>query len=248
MFEIDKVKFGAFVARLRKEKGMTQKELAERLFISDKAVSKWETGVSIPDVTLLIPLAELLGVTVTELLECRPMEVQQPVEELVKKAVSYSGEEGVPSMSLRRRVCVLLIAIAVAIGEFALIIVAEGGFHAGLNYSLICALIGGVFAAYFWVFARERLPYYFDENVISAYADGMFRMNIPGVRYNNSNWPHILWVGRLWTLFLLDGCPMIYYIGICMIGHWSGFADSVLALPVIVGLVVPLYYVAKKYE
>lgn len=46
MFSIDKQKFGAFVATLRREKGITQKELAARLFISDKAVSKWETGVS----------------------------------------------------------------------------------------------------------------------------------------------------------------------------------------------------------
>ena len=46
MFEIDKQKLGAFVAGLRREKGYTQKELADRLFISDKAVSKWETGVS----------------------------------------------------------------------------------------------------------------------------------------------------------------------------------------------------------
>ncbi len=46
MFEIDKEKFGAFVAELRKENGFTQKELARQLFISDKAVSKWETGVS----------------------------------------------------------------------------------------------------------------------------------------------------------------------------------------------------------
>lgn len=44
MQTIDKQQFGAFVARLRKEKGWTQKELAERLCISDKAVSKWETG------------------------------------------------------------------------------------------------------------------------------------------------------------------------------------------------------------
>ena len=49
MFEIDKQKFGAFVAMLRKEKGLTQKEMAKLLYISDKAVSKWETGVSIPD-------------------------------------------------------------------------------------------------------------------------------------------------------------------------------------------------------
>lgn len=46
MFNIDKQEFGAFIAMLRKEKGITQKELAEQLFISDKAVSKWETGVS----------------------------------------------------------------------------------------------------------------------------------------------------------------------------------------------------------
>ena len=48
MFNIDKKKFGAFVAALRKEKGITQKELSEQLCISDKAVSKWETGVSLP--------------------------------------------------------------------------------------------------------------------------------------------------------------------------------------------------------
>ena len=46
MFELDKKRFGAFVAQLRREKGWTQKELAQRLFVSDKAVSKWETGGS----------------------------------------------------------------------------------------------------------------------------------------------------------------------------------------------------------
>ncbi len=45
-FELNKEKFGEFIAELRKEKGMTQRELAERLFVSDKAVSKWERGVS----------------------------------------------------------------------------------------------------------------------------------------------------------------------------------------------------------
>lgn len=47
MFQIDKQKFGAFIASLRKEKGFTQRELAGQLFISDKAVSKWETGGSL---------------------------------------------------------------------------------------------------------------------------------------------------------------------------------------------------------
>nr|WP_317326452.1 helix-turn-helix transcriptional regulator [uncultured Flavonifractor sp.] len=46
MYDMDKQAFGSFVAQLRKEKGWTQRELAERLHITDKAVSKWETGVS----------------------------------------------------------------------------------------------------------------------------------------------------------------------------------------------------------
>ncbi len=46
MQDMDKKKFGEFIAELRKEKGYTQKELAGKLFISDKAISKWETGVS----------------------------------------------------------------------------------------------------------------------------------------------------------------------------------------------------------
>ena len=46
MYDMDKRAFGAFVAQLRKERGYTQKELAARLHITDKAVSKWETGVS----------------------------------------------------------------------------------------------------------------------------------------------------------------------------------------------------------
>lgn len=47
MFELDKEKFGSFIAQLRKEKGLTQKEMAEQLFISDKAVSKWERADSL---------------------------------------------------------------------------------------------------------------------------------------------------------------------------------------------------------
>ncbi|MFR5782430.1 MAG: helix-turn-helix domain-containing protein [Oscillospiraceae bacterium] len=96
MYELDKKKFGAFVALLRREKGWTQRELAERLYISDKAVSKWETGASIPDTALLMPLAELLGVSVTELLRCERlgggMDAGQ-VEDLVKTAISYGAQK-----------------------------------------------------------------------------------------------------------------------------------------------------------
>lgn len=57
MYELDKAAFGHFLAQLRREKGMTQKELAATLYVSDKAVSKWERGLSVPDISLLVPLA-----------------------------------------------------------------------------------------------------------------------------------------------------------------------------------------------
>ena len=66
---MDNQKFGAFVAQLRKEKGLTQKELAQRLHVTDKAVSKWETGKGFPDVKLLEPLAQILGVSLVELIQ-----------------------------------------------------------------------------------------------------------------------------------------------------------------------------------
>ena len=94
MYEIDKAKFGSFLSALRKENGLTQKEVAQKVSVSDKAVSKWERGLSLPDITLLIPLAELLDVSVTELLEGKLLEHAgemdaSQIEALVKKALAY---------------------------------------------------------------------------------------------------------------------------------------------------------------
>ena len=65
---MDAVYTGKQIAALRREKGLTQKELAERLSVTDKVVSKWETGKNYPDLALLQPLAETLGTTVSALL------------------------------------------------------------------------------------------------------------------------------------------------------------------------------------
>ena len=63
--------FGTYIAENRKQLGMTQAQLADRLHVTDKAVSKWERGLSYPDVTLLEPLAEALSVNIDALLRCR---------------------------------------------------------------------------------------------------------------------------------------------------------------------------------
>ena len=65
---MDALKTGLYIAKKRKEKNMSQRELAEFLHITDKAVSKWERGLSFPDITILIPLSEVLGVSLYDLL------------------------------------------------------------------------------------------------------------------------------------------------------------------------------------
>lgn len=64
--------FGSMIAEFRKEKGMTQVELAEKMGVTDKAVSKWERDLSFPDVNTIPKLAEIFNVTVDELMQVKP--------------------------------------------------------------------------------------------------------------------------------------------------------------------------------
>ena len=61
---------GEKISEVRKLKKMTQKELAERLNVSDKVISKWETGKSLPDVETMLKLSEVLDVSISELYDC----------------------------------------------------------------------------------------------------------------------------------------------------------------------------------
>ena len=65
---MDQRKIGKFIAECRKRKGLTQMQLAERLGITDKAISKWERGVAMPDTGLMLDLCDILGISVNELL------------------------------------------------------------------------------------------------------------------------------------------------------------------------------------
>lgn len=71
---MDQIKIGKFIAENRKLKNMTQSELAERLGVSDRTISKWETGRGIPELSLLEPLSEILDITVSELLKGEKVE------------------------------------------------------------------------------------------------------------------------------------------------------------------------------
>ena len=65
---MDQVKIGRFISERRKKANLTQMQLAEKLGITDRAVSKWETGKSLPDSSIMLELCEILGISVNDLL------------------------------------------------------------------------------------------------------------------------------------------------------------------------------------
>lgn len=253
-FEINKERFGAFLSARRRELGFTQKELAQRLYVSDKAVSKWERGQSMPDISLLIPLAECLGVTVTELLEGRALEDAPlsagQVEELLKKTLALSDDR--PE---RQRAGLGKRALVLAGAALALLLESAAYFPRG---DMLDALTGGAlffslmalgFGVYFWLLAPVRVPHYYDENHISAYSDGPFRMNLTGVAINNRNWPHILRAARAWSVIAAVGTPLADLAMSWLWPEvWAAAGRWVLLALFLGGLFVPIYVAAKKYE
>lgn len=250
MYELDKKRFASFVASLRKEKSFTQKELAEKLFVSDKAVSKWETGVSIPDTALLVPLAEALGVTVTELLMCERQGDESlsagEVESVVKTAISYSENKSTRAYEKKGRWMLIYVLCLIAGGALTT------AFYATGNEAETIALaigFGAVFGAYFCFFVKTRLPDYYDSNRIGAYYDGPVRMNVPGVSFNNNNWPYIVRVGRIWSCAAMAAYPIICFaMGRLIPELWMQVELYVFLVLILGGLLVPIYIVGKKYQ
>lgn len=101
---MDVKKFGAFVQLRRKKLGMSQSELAERLHVTAKAVSRWERGVGFPDIKLLQPLADALDVTIVELIHGERMQQELSREEasaMVTQTVQQMQEQ--EQLSWKRR-------------------------------------------------------------------------------------------------------------------------------------------------
>ena len=252
MYEISKEAFGSFVSALRKEKGLTQKELAEQLYISNKAVSKWETGTTLPDTALLMPLAEALGVTVTELLKCQRLtqEESRQSEELVKTVIQLSegGLQKYRSDRWKRGIQLLLSAIIGALEIWLMLL--YGYTWDELSVALLTMMVlMALFGTYFCVFAKERLPDYYDSNRVSAFADGFLRMNIPGVYFNNSNWPYIVRAMQLWAMIGLAGCPALYFLCRKLFPGFVTYGWTyVMLLITLGGMFLPVVVVGRKYE
>ncbi|MBQ8789353.1 MAG: helix-turn-helix transcriptional regulator [Oscillospiraceae bacterium] len=227
---------------------MTQKELAEKLFVSDKAVSKWERGQSLPDITMLNPLADALGVTAAELLNCGKIEGEKvdasQVDELVEKAIELNKE---PDISKRKRFKIYIICLLVGAAATYYFYKNNGAQY--YQSLIVIEILTAIFGAYFMFFVKERLPKYFDDNKVDYYTDGFFRLHTPGVYYNNRNWPYIIRNARISLMIVMVALPVAsILVRIFFSGNLGYFMITGFSFGAILGIFLPIYFGAIRHK
>ena len=260
LFQIDKEQFGIFISELRKEKGYTQKELAQKLFISDKAISKWERGLSMPDISLLIPLSEVLEVSVTELLKYQRLEQTEKlnaeqIDEIIRKAIQISEERPLPKFPSRKTwICIDMIAAFILLIEFAVLFTntplftLEDNSLILLRENLLVGIVLGCIFSVISLFLKGRLPDYYDLYKIS-HVGGFFRIQLSGVSINNSNYPYIIFALRIWSVAMMTIYPLIYVALSYILGTiWTSWEEAICLIIILGSMFVPLYVIAKKFE
>lgn len=130
-------KIGSFIANLRKSKNMTQKELASKLNISDKAVSKWERGISLPDISILPKLSEILDIEISELLNGEAKAPQQSdADNLILDTIKYADISGEFKANKIRLIAAFLLSAAFIIG-ITVCLICDIAISGKLTWSLI---------------------------------------------------------------------------------------------------------------
>ena len=137
---MDQIKIGAFLKELRKAKGLTQEQLAEKLNVSGRTVSRWETGSSMPDISILVEIAEFYDVSIPEIIyaERKSENMNQETRETAAAMAEYSRNE---VKAGKRNVIGILMS---AFGAF-IIVSALAIFPSDSSWGSIYSILGSVF-------------------------------------------------------------------------------------------------------
>ncbi len=139
---MNQVKIGEFLRELRKGKGLTQEQLAEQFNISRRSVSRWETGSNLPDLDILIEMADYYGVELKEILngERKSEKMNEELKETVLKVAEFSNEE---KRKLTERMNKLFIAGLVAAVIYIILFFTDnadnliGGLSLGITFGMM---------------------------------------------------------------------------------------------------------------
>ena len=159
---MDQIKIGKFLQELRKEKGLTQEQLAEHVGVARRTVSRWETGSNMPDLDILIELSDFYAVDLRELLsgERRNEQMNEEMKDTVLKVADYSNEE---KERLLRKMHGLFIAGLIGFIVFLVITAAGldetapyeaiGSFGMGIAFGML--ILGVIFTSRYALKIRE---------------------------------------------------------------------------------------------
>ena len=134
---MNQVKIGKFIAQLRKEKGLTQEQVACELGISDRAVSKWERGINLPDASLMLELAAILGISVNELLSGEIIEEKEYMNKAEENLIELNG---MIERNNKRFLMLEVVLIVISVSAFVIMILTSSIVN---NIILKSLLIGG---------------------------------------------------------------------------------------------------------
>ena len=189
---MDQIKIGKFIAERRKNVGLTQAQLAEKLDITDKAISKWERGIAMPDSSIMIDLCNILKINVNELLSGEKIEMENYNKEVEKKLVELVKEKEQKDKQLLSLewvigiLSVLIIFIPVILGatlpiqeEWKRLVIIFSGFIPGL-FGLIFAIKIEQVAGYYecGVCGHRYIPT-FKEVILSQHIGRTRKMKCP---------------------------------------------------------------------
>jgi len=184
---MDQIKIGKFIAECRKQNGLTQMQLAEKLGITDRAVSKWETGKAMPDSSIMLKLCEVLKITVNDLLCGEVVTMENYNKEMEKQLLEMIKQKQESDKRLLKLEIILgIIAVLPLIAAVIIAIIVpmeewKGGLLVGL--SLLPLLIATPFA----LKIEQKAGYYECQKCghrhIPQYSNVFFAMHINRTRY-----------------------------------------------------------------
>lgn len=137
---MDQTEIGKFIAKCRKEKQLTQAQMAEKLGITDRAVSKWETGKSLPDASVMLELCGILGITVNELLSGKKVETEDYEKKVDENLIALKRKD--EDSKAKNAVISILYSAILFIGIMVCLI-CDLAISKSLTWSLIPVIISG---------------------------------------------------------------------------------------------------------
>lgn len=148
---------GKFIAACRKEKNLTQMQLAEKLNITNRTVSKWETGKSCPDVSIMMKLCDILGITVNELLSAERISMENYQKKAEENLMELKRKKDQAQKSLLRTELIWLV-IALLLSPLHFAVNYYFPENSGTGVSLLIAIAGLIlFVVYFVKYYEIKL-------------------------------------------------------------------------------------------